>query len=189
MGSDKALLSYGGQNLLQHALQITAAIGKKTFIVGPRDRYAAFGEVVEDVHPGCGPLGGIHAALRATETDLNLILSVDMPLMEDEVSPLAGGAGKSDRHFDCGSGCRGWAATALRDVPSPGAGAGGTGAAERRLQDRQLVLAGGYAQDFGTGDCCCRVLGGGVQEHQYDRGLRRDSAATAGSIGPWRFRT
>ncbi len=84
MGSDKALLSYGGQNLLQRALQITAAIGKKTFIVGPRDRYAAFGEVVEDVHPGCGPLGGIHAALRATETDLNLILSVDMPLMEDK---------------------------------------------------------------------------------------------------------
>ena len=85
MGSDKALLSFGEQNLLQRALQTAAAAGAgKTFIVGPRDRYAAFGEVVEDVYPGCGPLGGIHAALRATETKLNLILSVDMPLMNEK---------------------------------------------------------------------------------------------------------
>jgi molybdopterin-guanine dinucleotide biosynthesis protein A len=49
MGSDKALLSFGEQNLLQRALQTAAAAGAgKTFIVGPRDRYAAFGEVVED---------------------------------------------------------------------------------------------------------------------------------------------
>lgn len=81
MGSDKALLSFGEQNLLQRALLTAAGVAEKNFIVGPRERYAAFGEVVEDVYPGCGPLSGIHAALRATSTDLNLILSVDMPLM------------------------------------------------------------------------------------------------------------
>ncbi len=84
MGSDKALLSFGGQNLLQRALHTVAAVAGKTFIVGPRDRYAEFGNVIEDVHPGCGPLGGIHAALAATETDLNLVLSVDLPLMEEK---------------------------------------------------------------------------------------------------------
>ena len=81
MGSDKALLSFGGQNLLQRALKSAGTAAGKSFIVGPRERYASFGEVVEDVYRDCGPLGGIHAGLRSSRTDLNLILSVDLPLM------------------------------------------------------------------------------------------------------------
>ncbi len=81
MGSDKALLSLGEQNLLQHALQVAGAAAEKTFIVGPRERYGSFGEVIEDVYRDAGPLAGIHAALHASKTDLNLILSVDLPLM------------------------------------------------------------------------------------------------------------
>ena len=50
-------------------------------IVGSRQCYVGYGAVIEDTIPGCGPLSGIHAALSATQTDLNLILSVDMPLM------------------------------------------------------------------------------------------------------------
>lgn len=81
MGSDKALLSFGGQTLLERALQTAAAVAERIAIVGPRECYAAFGEVIEDTYTGCGPLAGIHAALGATNTDLNLMLSVDMPLM------------------------------------------------------------------------------------------------------------
>jgi len=81
MGSDKALLSFGHQNLLQLALQTVAAISPKAYIVGSERRYGGFGAVVEDIYPGCGPLGGIHAALTSTDTDRNLILSVDMPRM------------------------------------------------------------------------------------------------------------
>jgi len=81
MGSDKALLSIGGQTLLERALQTAAAVAERIAIVGPRERYARFGEVIEDAYADCGPLAGIHAALGATTTDLNLMLSVDMPLM------------------------------------------------------------------------------------------------------------
>lgn len=81
MGSDKALLSFGGQTLLERALQTAAAVAERIVIVGPKERYAAFGDIIEDVYAGCGPLAGIHAALGATNTDLNLMLSVDMPLM------------------------------------------------------------------------------------------------------------
>ena len=84
MGADKALLAFGDETLLARALQTVAAAADRVVIVGPRERYAAFGEVIEDIYPGCGPLAGIHAALGATETDLNLILSVDMPLMTAE---------------------------------------------------------------------------------------------------------
>ena len=81
MGSDKALLPFGGENLLQLALSKAEAISPTPIIVGDRQRYSIYGEVIEDRFPGCGPLAGIHAALCATKTDLNLILSVDMPLM------------------------------------------------------------------------------------------------------------
>jgi phospholipid/cholesterol/gamma-HCH transport system ATP-binding protein len=81
MGSDKALLSFRGQTLLERTLQTAATVAERTVIVAPKQRYAIFGEVVEDVYPNCGPLGGIHAALSETSTDLNLILSVDMPVM------------------------------------------------------------------------------------------------------------
>ena len=84
MGQDKALLPFDNGNLLLHALAITSELAGKTYIVGPKERYAQFGDVVEDIYPGCGPLGGIHAALSATGTDLNLILSVDMPWMTSQ---------------------------------------------------------------------------------------------------------
>ena len=84
MGSDKALLSLGEQTLLERALRTVSSVTPNVRIVGPRARYAQFGDVVEDIYEGCGPLGGIHAVLSATDTDLNLVLSVDMPLMSPE---------------------------------------------------------------------------------------------------------
>jgi len=84
MGSDKALLSFRDQTLLGRTLSLAAKVADKAVIVGPRERYAAHGETVEDIYPGCGPLAGIHAALCATESEWNLVLSVDMPLMTPE---------------------------------------------------------------------------------------------------------
>ena len=84
MGSDKAMLPLGEQTLLQRALRVGSEVAPRVRIVGPRSRYGLFGEVVEDIYEACGPLGGIHAALSATHTDLNLVLSVDMPLMTPE---------------------------------------------------------------------------------------------------------
>jgi molybdopterin-guanine dinucleotide biosynthesis protein A len=85
MGTDKALLRLGGgKNLLQLALGTAKAISPTPIIVGSRERYSSYGEVVEDEFADCGPLGGVHAALGATTTDLNLVLSVDMPLMTSD---------------------------------------------------------------------------------------------------------
>ncbi|MGC1434443.1 MAG: molybdenum cofactor guanylyltransferase, partial [Terriglobales bacterium] len=41
----------------------------------------AFGRVVEDVYRERGPLGGIHAALSGSTTELNLMLAVDLPFV------------------------------------------------------------------------------------------------------------
>ena len=82
MGTDKALLRLNSETLLERALHTAAKVANAIFIVGSRARYARYGGVVEDIFPDCGPLGGIHAALSITQSDMNLMLSVDMPGME-----------------------------------------------------------------------------------------------------------
>jgi molybdopterin-guanine dinucleotide biosynthesis protein A len=84
MGTDKALLRIGEQTLLERTLRTAAASVPKVVIVGAREHYGGFGETIEDIYRECGPLGGIHAALSATQTDLNLVLSVDMPAMTSD---------------------------------------------------------------------------------------------------------
>lgn len=81
MGKDKALLEWGGGTLLEHALQVARAVSERLAVVGG-PQHARFGPVLLDIFSGRGPLGGIHAALEASRTDLNLILAVDMPLIE-----------------------------------------------------------------------------------------------------------
>jgi len=84
MGSDKALLPIGGMNLLQIAVAKAREVSPRTAIVGSRERYAQYGDVIDDIIPACGPLSGIHAALSTTRSELNLILSVDMPLISPD---------------------------------------------------------------------------------------------------------
>jgi molybdopterin-guanine dinucleotide biosynthesis protein A len=82
MGHDKALLTLGGETLLERALRLAHQVAPRVAILGPRERYATTEEwIIEDEFPGCGPLAGIHAALQATDTDLNVILAVDMPFV------------------------------------------------------------------------------------------------------------
>jgi len=81
MGSDKAFLRLGDETLLSLALKAAGAVAVDVRIVGDRQKFAAFGRVVEDVYRGQGPLGGIHAALSSSVTELNLVLAVDLPFM------------------------------------------------------------------------------------------------------------
>jgi molybdopterin-guanine dinucleotide biosynthesis protein A len=84
MGSDKAFLRFGDGTLLSCALKSAAAITGAVRIVGDAKKFAAFGHVVEDVYRDRGPLGGIHAALSSTATELNLMLGVDLPFVVPE---------------------------------------------------------------------------------------------------------
>jgi molybdopterin-guanine dinucleotide biosynthesis protein A len=81
MGRDKAFLQYRGRTLLARALDLAHSVAAEVRIVGSKEKFAAFAPVVEDVFPDCGPLGGIHAALLASATELNVILAVDTPRM------------------------------------------------------------------------------------------------------------
>jgi phospholipid/cholesterol/gamma-HCH transport system ATP-binding protein len=85
MGSDKAFVTLHGRTLLARALELARSVTSDVRIVGDPAKFARFAPVVEDLFPECGPLGGIHAALRSSQTDLNLILAVDVPFVLPEL--------------------------------------------------------------------------------------------------------
>jgi len=84
MGCDKALLDVAGRPLLRHAIELVGAVTGNVRIVGDPAKYGSFGSVIRDIYHDRGPLGGIHAALDNSNTDLNLILATDLPFVEPE---------------------------------------------------------------------------------------------------------
>jgi molybdopterin-guanine dinucleotide biosynthesis protein A len=79
MGRDKAMLQLGGRSLLDIALEKLHALPLPAppRVAGARsDR-----DAIADLHPGCGPLSGIEAALSASTQPLNVFLPLDMPLL------------------------------------------------------------------------------------------------------------
>jgi molybdenum cofactor guanylyltransferase len=81
MGSDKAFLQLGDKTLIQRACELAESVADSFSIVGAPGKLSCFGPVIPDIYPNRGPLGGLYSALSATQTDLNLILAVDLPLL------------------------------------------------------------------------------------------------------------
>jgi molybdopterin-guanine dinucleotide biosynthesis protein A len=83
MGRDKAkaVLAPGGQTLLETVLAKARSVTPEVFIVGSPELYSGHGPTFPDIFSGCGPLGGIHAALSHTRTEFNLVLAVDTPFL------------------------------------------------------------------------------------------------------------
>lgn len=79
MGADKALVTLNGRSLLERMLDLAQSVTPDVRIIGSVQKFAPFAPTVEDIFRDSGPLGGIHAALRASSTELNLILAVDLP--------------------------------------------------------------------------------------------------------------
>jgi molybdopterin-guanine dinucleotide biosynthesis protein A len=85
MGTDKAFLRFGNQTLLEQAIATARQVCETVVLVGDAGRLGRYGPVVEDKFPGQGPLAGIHAALSSSFAgELNLVLSVDIPVISPE---------------------------------------------------------------------------------------------------------
>lgn len=81
MGRDKALLPWGGADLLDHALaRLRAVAGDVRILCGPERRYLERGLPVEpDTARGVGPLAGVLGGLAAAPGRPGLFLAVDLP--------------------------------------------------------------------------------------------------------------
>jgi molybdenum cofactor guanylyltransferase len=81
MGADKAFLQLNGTMLIDLAMKRLKPMDCDIFIVGPREKFNAFGRVIEDRYADSGPLGGIHRALERSDTEWCVIMAVDTPLL------------------------------------------------------------------------------------------------------------
>jgi molybdopterin-guanine dinucleotide biosynthesis protein A len=79
MGTDKALLKLAGRPLVEHAVEKLRRVCAEVHIVGSKPELAAFAPVIPDLHPGCGPLGGMEAAMASSQSTWSLFTPVDMP--------------------------------------------------------------------------------------------------------------
>lgn len=85
MGRDKALLCLEGRTFLERVAESLSGFGEVLLSVGSSRRYEFSRlRVVEDRIDNCGPLGGLHSALKAGEPRRLLAVSCDMPLLTRE---------------------------------------------------------------------------------------------------------
>ena len=81
MGRDKALVELAGRPLIVWVLDVVRGAGLPARIAGARNDLGNFAEMIPDREEDAGPLGGICTALAATEAELAVFLSVDLPLI------------------------------------------------------------------------------------------------------------
>jgi molybdopterin-guanine dinucleotide biosynthesis protein A len=97
-GREKAFLDLGGETLFERTRAVLEGLFGPVLVVTDRpepfERYGV--RTVADVFPGCGPLAGLHAALRAVETEAVFLAACDLPHLDprvvERIVSRAGGA-------------------------------------------------------------------------------------------------
>ena len=86
-GSNKALALHQGDALIQTIARRLAALFPETLLItNTPEEYGFLGwPMAKDLYPGCGPLAGIHAALRTVSHPRIFVCGCDMPLVNPEL--------------------------------------------------------------------------------------------------------
>jgi len=85
MGTSKAELLYEGKTFLAHMLEKARNLGIEKFYISGYSAPKGDVTAVWDHYPDRGPLGGIHAGLKAIDTPYCLVLPVDAPTLPEQV--------------------------------------------------------------------------------------------------------
>jgi molybdopterin-guanine dinucleotide biosynthesis protein A len=140
-GRDKSALVVDGRLILDRQITELSAVADEILMVGGCATHArpARARAVADRIPGCGPLGGLHAALTEAASDVIVVVACDMPYVSAPLLAhmlrLAGNADavvpQTDRGYHplCAVYTRGCAAAVGRHVT------------ERRLKLTELLAA------------------------------------------------
>jgi molybdopterin-guanine dinucleotide biosynthesis protein A len=102
-GRDKSALVVDGRTILERQLAELSGLSDDILLVGSGAAARGFqpGEkpvrFITDLFAGCGPLGGIHAALRHARGDAVFVVACDMPYVTSGLGGLLLGlAGEAD---------------------------------------------------------------------------------------------
>lgn len=82
-GENKAFADFNNQRLIERTVDLLGKVFSKVYIVtnNPREYEYLGAEIVVDVFKECGPLGGIHAGLLASDSGHNFVAACDMPFL------------------------------------------------------------------------------------------------------------
>lgn len=85
MGEDKALLEYEGKYFIKRIADELSFFDEKIIARGNNSRLAEITDsswqVIPDIYPDHGPMGGLHAALKECTSDAMFVATCDMPLI------------------------------------------------------------------------------------------------------------
>lgn len=86
IGQDKGLLQLGGKTLAEIAIGHLSAVCSEVIISANSPDYQKFGlHIVADIFTDIGPISGLFSAISASKTEVNLILSVDLPFVNAQL--------------------------------------------------------------------------------------------------------
>jgi molybdopterin-guanine dinucleotide biosynthesis protein A len=84
MGRPKERLVLGGEMMLHRQVRLLASVCRSVAVLGPPANFPDLDvPAFADELPGRGPLGGIYSGLIRTRTEYNLLLSCDLPFVEE----------------------------------------------------------------------------------------------------------
>ena len=98
-GRDKAFAAVGGEPIAVRTVRLFRTLFPQVVVATNRpERFHALDvETVADVYPGCGPLSGIHAAMRVACFPYVFVAACDMPGLDaDVIRFLLGRMGDAD---------------------------------------------------------------------------------------------
>ncbi len=84
MGFDKQMLTAEGRRLTEHLIDSLSPRFSDIMVASrtPELYDQKKVRVIEDIHEGIGPLGGIHAALTKAKSEFVFVIACDMPYLE-----------------------------------------------------------------------------------------------------------
>jgi molybdopterin-guanine dinucleotide biosynthesis protein A len=86
MGSDKGLLKFGDKTFVETIIAAMKPLVNKIIIVSNNPEYDQLGYLrVEDDIKDSGPLAGLYSGLKHSDSEYNLVLSCDIPMIKTEV--------------------------------------------------------------------------------------------------------
>lgn len=86
MGQDKGFVEFNGKPMLSYSIELLYQLNIPFRVVSHIEEYKYFGcEVIKDIIPGKGPMGGLYTALSHCEANRLLLLSCDTPLISEEL--------------------------------------------------------------------------------------------------------
>jgi molybdenum cofactor guanylyltransferase len=86
MSTDKSMLIWRGKTLIEHSIATLQALCSKVVISSGNKSYGFTGcEIWPDEFALQAPINGLYSCLKRSGTELNLVLSCDMPLINPEL--------------------------------------------------------------------------------------------------------